>query len=490
MLTRALSWSLAGAVAGMLAQIALMAALSRLLSPRDFGLMAATTLATRFVSYLSNAGIGPALIQRATLVPGHHAAALRAALAIGIVCWIGFAALALPIAAFFRDPALAPVLAVAPAAMFAAAMASVPQALLRRGLRFKALAACDLLSLVLGYALTSIVLASLGYGVWSLVFGIIAQQFVLFVCTAALARPSWRATAEPHHFKDLLGYGTRYSGVGLLDFLSSNVETLFVGRYLGTNELGLYNRVASITSMPIELAMSAIHKVTFPALAQIRAQGDPLSPAVLMSLRLCTLVTIPAAFGMSACAEGLVLTVLGPKWTDAIAVTQILVWGIPAVYISAFAGSAIDVGAEFGRKALLIVAVSLCKLGLMFTLGVHGLVWVTMAMVCAEWLRALGMLILLKGRTGIATSASLATPQFGIWVGLAVLAAVTGTEALAKALSHVTTTAGWPFALQLVAAVLAFLGCARLALRPIIARGEASGLELKLMRRLAFAGSR
>ena len=71
MLAKALSWSAAGALGGMVLQLAVLAWLSRLLGATEFGLMASAALALRFVSYFVHFGLGPALIQRRELAPQH-----------------------------------------------------------------------------------------------------------------------------------------------------------------------------------------------------------------------------------------------------------------------------------------------------------------------------------------------------------------------------------------------------------------------------------
>lgn len=482
MIARAFGWSLAATALGMLAQLALMAALSRLLGPAEFGLMAASALATRFIAYFAQAGIGPALIQRPTLADGHHAAAVAASATIGLLAWLLFILLAAPLALFFRDAELRPVLMVTPAALLLASLASVPQSLLRRAMRFKALATADLASLALGYGGTSITLALLGFGVWSLVIGGIVQQATMLVLAGLAARPRWLSRPSRTHFRDLLGYGSRYSLVAFLDFLSSNVETLFVGRWLGTGELGTYNRVSSVTSLPADQAMSAVQRVAFPAMARVTSADTRFASALLLSLRLSCLVTIPLAAGMSLCAAGLVGTLLGPAWSAAVPVAAVLVWAIPAIYLSMFAGSAVDLAAEFGRKAVVIGVVLLVKLGLMLLVGSRGLVWVAGAMVLAEWMRAAGILGVASRRLSIRPLELLASLRGGVIAGLAVAVAVLAFDLGTRALGGQATPAGWPFVGQFFAALLAFALAAPRGLRPIVERGTAAGLDMAALR--------
>jgi len=479
MLTRALSWSAAGALAGMLVQLLLMAVLSRLLGALEFGLMASAALALRFVSYFAQFGMGPALIQRAQVEPGHHSAAWLAALGIGLVCWVAFWPLAPLASTYFREPQLLPVLRVLPAALALGALASVPQALLRRALRFKALALADLGALVLGYGGAGVTLALAGWGVWALVAAVLAQQAVALALASWVARP---ALARPHrrHFAALAGYGGRYSLVGFLDFLSSNVETLFIGRVLGTPRLGEFNRAQAITTLPVDQLMGSISRVMFPALSALREDKAALARSLLLALNLSALLTFSLAGCLWAASTDLVALGLGAKWEATAPLAAALAWSIPAVYLSTFIGVTFDTLARFRRKTVLILAVTAAKLLLMALLAGQGLQAVVWALVGAEWLRVLLGLLLLRPLLGLPLAALAAALGQAGALGALVAVSAWGLRALLP----VGSPPVLGLALAAAVAAVLVLGPGRALLRRVVQKAEASGHDLKTLRRL------
>ena len=107
-----LAWMYFSAAIGGLSKLVVLAILARLLTPRDFGLVAIALILTSLVERLGQVGVGPALIQRPSIdaddvVTGAVLSALFGLL-MAVLVWV----VAPLVADFFQEPLVAPLVRV------------------------------------------------------------------------------------------------------------------------------------------------------------------------------------------------------------------------------------------------------------------------------------------------------------------------------------------------------------------------------------------
>ena len=109
--------------------------LARLLSPANFGVVGAATVVMGFSAIFSQLGMAPAIVQRPVLEPRHEQAAFSASVGFGLLLGAMLWLLAPEIAAFFRIPAVQPVLRTFAWTFPLAGFAIVAEAVMQRELR-------------------------------------------------------------------------------------------------------------------------------------------------------------------------------------------------------------------------------------------------------------------------------------------------------------------------------------------------------------------
>src|SRR4051794_39656598 len=110
--------------------------LGRLLSPHDFGVMAAATVVVFFLRVLVNTGFARALVQREELTDEHVDAAFWTSLGTGVVLALATIALAPVLADLFKEPDLAPVVRALSIVFVLAGLESTQSALADRRMQF------------------------------------------------------------------------------------------------------------------------------------------------------------------------------------------------------------------------------------------------------------------------------------------------------------------------------------------------------------------
>ncbi len=431
-----LGWSAAATVLNAACQLVFLAVLARLLDPGAFGLMAMAAIALRFASFFAQLGLVQALIQRPQLDAQDTSAAALLALAVGAALYAAMLLAAPLFAAGFRAPELVALIDVLGLSLLLGALGGLPLALLRRQARFRRVNLIEVASYVLGYGAVGIACASRGLGVWSLVAATLAQQALLAALGLAAVRYPLTWPVPRAAFARLWHYGARQSLIGFLEFLTANVESLFIGRTMGQGALGLFNRAIVLTSLPVEQGVTAVNKVLFPALAGMQGDRARLADGFQMLLLAVGLLGTGLACGMAAAASDVVALLLGPRWSDAAPIVAVAALAVPPMFMFVACGVTLDSLAALDPKLRLQAAVLVLKVALVVALARWGLVGVAWAVVIAETarmllgIRLLARLLPVRAAALWGLLALLAAIGAAVWASVAATASIAATAAL------------------------------------------------------------
>lgn len=428
-----LRWSALATLATAVGQFAFTAVLARLLDPAAFGLIAMAWIALRFASYFAQSGFAQAIIQQKSLAPEDTTAALLMALGIGLLLYAGMVLLAPLIALGFRTPELPPLINVLGLSLVLGALGSLPLALLRRQARFRRANGIDLFAFMVGYGAVGIFCASRGLGVWSLVAATLGQQTLVIVAGFLAVRYPLAWPVSGTAFGRLWGYGSRYSLIGFLEFLSANLETLYVGRIFGKGDLGLFNRAITLTNLPVEFAVGAITKVLFPALARMQDDRQRLADGFQMLLLSIGIFSGAMACGIAAAAPDVVALLLGDKWLGTVPIVRVVAFAVPPMFMFVACGLVLDSLGALKAKLRLQLLMLVLKFGLIALLARWGLSGIAVAVVLAEWLRLALGLHLLGRLLGVGTDRLWSVVALLAVVGLGVALAVGGAASASLA---------------------------------------------------------
>jgi O-antigen/teichoic acid export membrane protein len=343
------AWTYASFYGGKLMFFLSTVILARLLIKEDFGVAGYAIIVISSLDVLNGLGIGPALIYHREH-PEAPNTAFWLGMGMGLALFTLTALVVAPLAGdFFNDPRAIEVTRILALTFPLYALANVHETLLRKQLNFQGKfipeftrATCK--------GLFSIILALLGFGYWSLIYGQIGGMAVSVIAYWWMVpwRPSFRFS--PELGRALLSYGLSIVGVNILGVVLLNVDYLFVGRFLGAEALGVYTLSFRIPELLILQFCNVIAVVVFPVYAKMRDDPQALSKGFLTTMRYVSMITIPLGLGLALVARPFVLTVFTDKWVEAIPVMQAI--SIYAMFLS-LAYNAGDVYKAQGRPGIL-----------------------------------------------------------------------------------------------------------------------------------------
>jgi len=320
-----LFWSGLGSATFALSQLVVVAVLARLLVPEEFGLVTAAGTVTGLSFIFVNLGVAPAIVQQRELTDSHIATGVTLSVMMGFAMGVIVAGLSPAIAWFYGMPELTPVLATLALLFPISSFGLVAGALLQRDMRFRRLSLRNLSSYIVGYGIVSIVLAFLGFGVWALVFGQLAQSCMQMSQNVAVSGRRIRFGWDRDARRDLLSYGIGSTLARTGNLVANQGDYMVVGGMLGPAALGFYGRSYQFISMPSNLFGSVTDRVLFPALASVQDDPAKLERAYRQSIGILAMVTLPLSGLLFVVAPEAVGVLLGEGWDPVIAPLQLLV---------------------------------------------------------------------------------------------------------------------------------------------------------------------
>lgn len=295
--------------------------LARVLTPADFGLVAAVVALIAVLEAVADVGIGSSIVQRQDVTQDELASLFWAVLAAAGVIYGTLVATAPQLAHVLGMPLLPSVLPIIALNVLLFALLTVPLALIRQRMQFKHAAVVQTIASAVGGS-AALALAASGYGYWALV-----AQSVLSIATRTAGMwivARWRPRLT-FRMSDL-AHATAYSGpliaAVLVNVWARNLDALFIARMAGVTALGHYNLGVRLVGAPMALINAGVRPQLHPLFAAIRDQPDRVREAFRETLAMTMLASFSLAAFLWVAAEPLVLAVWGPTWAPTIGIVR------------------------------------------------------------------------------------------------------------------------------------------------------------------------
>lgn len=324
-------WSNASFIATRAVSTISLLILARLLTPSDFGVVAAIAVYIALLELTSDLGMKATVIyEQEEGVTDRVQSAFTLNVLISAVLTAVGVLLAPEVAGFFEVPEETDLFRLAALGPLLHGFGNVHDALLLRSLQFRRRAVPEFAA-ALTRAGVSIPLAVGGLGAESLVFGLLAGNVVWSAVLWVLSpfRPTF--SLDPKIVRTMAGYGGGAVTLNVLSAVGLRVDQAVVGRVLGERALGLYTVAFRIPELLIESVAWNVSRVAFPGLSQKRsgdAEGVAAATARIMQFQ--ALYAVPVAAGLAVLATPLMVVLFGPAWeaaggvASAVAVTSCL----------------------------------------------------------------------------------------------------------------------------------------------------------------------
>lgn len=319
-----------------------MMVLARIFSPEIFGVIASITVFSIFFQMLSEAGLGPAVINLESLDKINRNGIFGLTVCVGVVVGLLFYVCSPVFFLIYKTDESLRVIPYVAASLVCYSSAILPMAFLLREQSFGRIAVIGAASEVIS-TISTVALLQITEPIHALAsksFISAATNFSLsyyFSGNSQFGRPAlgWRFAA----IKPLLSFSANQFGFNLANFFTRNLDNILVARYLGAAHLGVYDKAYQIMRYPLLLLTFAMTPAIQPVIRRHAGDIDAVEKIHRdLALKLSVSGALVGLF-VFAFASNIVSILLGENWREVIPVVRVLALAIPVQVVLSSSGS-------------------------------------------------------------------------------------------------------------------------------------------------------
>ena len=297
--------------------------LARMLSPGEFGLIGMITVFISLAQVFVDSGLSQSLIRKQNCTYLDYSTIFWVNLIIGLISYVIIWLAAPFIAQFYGKPELLSLTRITSLTILIGSVTLIQQTKLTKEIDFKTITKSSTIGTFIS-GVSSILLAYYGFGVWSLVWRTIINQFV----RSAILWNHNRWWPKFHFSKLILKEHFTFSSnillILIIAALYKNFYNLIIGRNYSEKILGYFTNADQYSSMPSTTISAITNKVSYPILSEMQNDDPRLKVSIKKLITNVMYISFVIMFGLAAIAKPLFVIVLGEKWLPSVYMFQIL----------------------------------------------------------------------------------------------------------------------------------------------------------------------
>jgi len=304
-------------------QLVITIIIARILSPADYGLIGMIAIFTAIAHSFVDSGFSSALIQKQDATQIDFSTVFYFNIVVSIIFfWILFFSAPL-IARFYDQPILASITRLMALNIVINSFALIQNTILTKKINFKTVTKISIYSIIIS-GTVGIVMAYMGYGIWSLVFqtlsGALMQVILLWFFN------KWRPTFifSFNALKTNFSYGSKLLVSSILNKIFDNIYKLVIGKQYNATDLGFYTQAKRMQELPVMNTLIILERVTFPVYSSIQGDNVKLKSAYRKTIKGIIYFNFPLMIGLAVSAPLLIKVLLTQKWLPAVPYFQLL----------------------------------------------------------------------------------------------------------------------------------------------------------------------
>ena len=319
--------------------------LARLLVPADFGLVAIATSFAQAIDGFSELSVDAALIRERSVDRALYDTAFTLNAIRGVITGLIILLAASPVADFFGDPRLMPILIALALAMFVSSLENIGIVDFRRNLTFDKEFLLYVVPRIIGIV-AAITAAYIWVSFWALIVGIATTRTLRFVMSYAMHPHRPHLTIQS--WRSLIGFSSWAWILSVTWLIRDRIDSFVIGRLLGATQVGTYAVGLEIGFAPSAELVQPLTRALYSSFSSVRNQGGDIADAYFRAIAVAFLVTIPASLGIALIANPFVRLIFGDRWSGAVPVIQVFALVGVLKVVASISGTLLTV---YGRQA-------------------------------------------------------------------------------------------------------------------------------------------
>ncbi|OAI13773.1 hypothetical protein A1359_11710 [Methylomonas lenta] len=315
---RSTTWSLASKVTAQAITFITTIYLAKLLGISDFGAINFGMLTVGLIDSIVDFGFLSAIVRERTITNEQLSTCFWFLLFISI---IGIILIHVYTYIYPLESAYISVIEVLVYGLIFVPFQSITRGLVSRDLRLDTIAKYELFGGLIRNIL-SITGAFLGYGVKGFVYGFLCERIFVSICLGFATGWYPRFQFRLSSIKSFISFGVANVAARIVWYLSTKIDSFFIGLYFGKDALGLYALAMQIANMPFQLVTTGVHRVIYASFSKF-TESPSFSYIIRKAAWLVLAFSAPACIGIYIISDLFVDVFFEEKWHPA---SEILKW--------------------------------------------------------------------------------------------------------------------------------------------------------------------
>ena len=296
---------------------------TRMLSPKDFNIIACLAIFTALSNVLVDSGFSAALIRREQNSSSEYSAAFIFNIALSIALYFLLWGFSGTLADFFSTPEINPLSRFIFLGIVINSLGIIPNVLLTRSMRFKDISIANLSAAVVS-ALLTIVLVLAGYTYWAIAWQQVSLTTVRVAMLWLLSR--WQPTARPDFdiIRKIFSFSVFLLGTSILNIVVKYIYNLKIPIAFSKEDNGYYDRARKFQDIPSTVVTSTIVSVAYPILSELNGDKPKQLAFFRKIVRVTAFMIFPIMLGLIGIIDNVTTVVLTDKWASMIPYFRIL----------------------------------------------------------------------------------------------------------------------------------------------------------------------
>ncbi len=294
---------------------------ARILNPDDYGLVAISGIFIGILVVVTEMGLSQGLINKAEVSKRDMDSIFWLSLLLGATVFCLLYIVAPYIGSWYESETLVEIIRVSALVPVFSSLKAVPIAIAMREMNFKYRSIVEMVGQLVSIV-TVVTMAINGYGVWSLVWAVVAMHIVTFLAYLPILKSIPLPRIYIKETLSVVSFGVKLMLSRMFEFLSMKSSVLIISMFLGERTTGYYSMAAQLANMPMDKIGSIFNNVIFPALSRIKDDDDSAKDIFLRTHKYLLIISYPIFVTLILTAEDIVQVLLTDKWASIVPLLQ------------------------------------------------------------------------------------------------------------------------------------------------------------------------
>lgn len=327
---RGIKWTTMSAISLAVIQLLRLSVLTRFLEKTDFGVVAILTFVLGIFQLFSNLGFASAIMYKKEIDSEEFSSLYWIQLLTFVFMYLLSLLAIKPISVFYNTPDLVVLLPISLSGLLILGTGVLYDTLFNKLMAFKTLAIRNIVASICSFIL-AVVLAVNNAGIYSLIFSSLFYSAIVNLWNLIAGRRIIPLQMKINFYKvkPLVKIGLYQTATQLIDYVTRRLDILLIGKFLGTEALGIYNLAKELVLKLVSLINSISTKVALPLLSYLQDDDEILCDNYCTMIKMLSFVNFPILLFIGVLSSDIVFYLYGEDFGDVAFIIKVLsIWGM------------------------------------------------------------------------------------------------------------------------------------------------------------------